>query len=367
MKILHMNGAMPWGGNEQQLVDCVHGLHKLGVENVLVCAQGSELERAAASLPFLQVHTLPHKKFSSFKNRKPLRAIIEQSCVDIIHIHNGNALTLYYFTNLTRKVKAPAVFSKKGMGRSMSFLSKFKYNTKGIKAIICVSKYVLEAMKSDVMFKKNHHKLKLVYEGINTERIASNDLSIREKYDIPAVNYLLGNIANHAQAKDLPTLIHAVHILANELEVKNVTLLQMGSESKLSPQIFELVDKLHLKDYIVFAGFTASASTYIHQFDLYVMSSEREGLPLTIYEAFYMKTAVVSTAAGGIPDVVVHGVNGFVSPVKDAKRLAQNIATLLKDPSLKAQFAQQSYEDLMEHYTTDKTAQSFKMLYESLL
>jgi glycosyltransferase involved in cell wall biosynthesis len=95
------------------------------------------------------------------------------------------------------------------------------------------------------------------------------------------------------------------------------------------------------------------------QFNIYLMSSEREGLPITIYEAFYQKTSVVSTKAGGVPEAITHNVNGLLSEIKDYKDLAKNILILIKQPKLKDAFVEKSYSLILNKFTTKQLAKKY--------
>ncbi|OYX84026.1 MAG: hypothetical protein B7Y83_09500, partial [Flavobacteriales bacterium 32-34-25] len=191
---------------------------------------------------------------------------------------------------------------------------------------------------------------------------------IRQLFDISDDKLIIGNIANHVKAKDLPTLIKTMNYLVNEKKMKNIHLVQIGKfTSKLTTEIKNLISIYKLEDFITLTDFQAHALDFLVQFDVYVMSSEREGLPLTIYEAFLKKIAVVSTKAGGIPEVIVHGQNGYLSEVKDYESLASNIQLLLKNENIKEVFAERSYKLFFKKFTAVKTAENTLELYKKAI
>ena len=59
------------------------------------------------------------------------------------------------------------------------------------------------------------------------------------------------------------------------------------------------------------------------------MSSDVEGLPLSVLEAMSCELPIITTAAGGVIDIVVDGWNGFVTPTKDADKLSESMKKII--------------------------------------
>jgi len=366
MNVLHISGATSWGGNEQQLVDTIFGLDKLNVSNYVYCYKNTPLEKYTLDNNLKIITTTNTSNLSYDKSRALKQSVLDLE-IDLIHLHTSDSVTTYVISDILVNLNVPAVFSKKGISSPKKGLSAFKYNYKNIKKTICVSNAVLESFKKTLK-PKNHHKLKVVYDGIKTERAhARNQLNIREKYNISSEITIVGNIANHTRAKDLITFVHTVNYLVNHLEIKNVCFIQVGKEGKYSEKFLPLIKEYKLENYIKIVGFLENAFTLIPQFNIYFMSSEREGLPITIYEAFFQKTAVISTRAGGIPEAIKHEDNGLLSGVKDYESLAENICRLIKYPELKEDFVNKSHALVLNKFTTKQLAMNTLSIYKDVL
>lgn len=367
MKVIHINGAGSWGGNEQQMGDFIPELERLGVENIIFGRPDSPLHKYCQEnhIPFI---TAKDGKLGKKANYRYLKEIVSEYKPDVLHLHSSNAVTLFMISDILYSLKTPTVQSKKGMGRSMSFLSKIKYNYKNIDKIICVSGATKDSMEKDVIRKRNKDKLLVIYDGINFERLKTDAQdNLRRIYDISKSKFLIGNIANHTAAKDLPTLLKMMHHLVYNLNFKNIHLIQIGEFSWMTEGLKSMCSELKLEDYITFTDFKQNANSFLSQFDLYVMSSEREGLPLTIYEAFYKRVPVVSTKAGGTPEVIIDGENGFLAEVGDFKILAEKIKLLLESPEIQSEFRDKSFDLVNEKYSTCETAKNTLAVYKSVL
>tara|TARA_R100000935_G_scaffold1421_2_gene4414 strand:- start:2749 stop:3858 length:1110 start_codon:yes stop_codon:yes gene_type:complete len=367
MTILHISGARSWGGNEQQIVDLIPELKKLNVENIVYGIKNSPLHKFLSDTDTMFL-CAKEKKISKKGNLGQLKKISQKYNPDIIHLHTSDSATLFVLTDLIHRIKIPAILSKKGMGKSMSLLSLYKYNYKNIKKIICVSKAVKWDLQKKVIREENHNKLEVVYDGVNLDRTkVVRTENLQKMFNILAGFKILGNIANHTTAKDLGVLVKTMDHLVNKLNVKDVHLVQIGEFSKLTPELKSQIINLNLESYITLGGFQKNAVDFIPQFDIYVMSSEREGLPITIFEAFYKKTPVVSTKAGGIPEAIEDGVNGYLADIKDYKMLAKKIALLLNDNDLKLQFIEKSEVIFFNKFVASITAKNTFEIYNKVI
>jgi L-malate glycosyltransferase len=367
MTVLHISGARSWGGNEQQLVDVIPELENIGVKNIVLGIEKTPLHKYVSNqnIPFI---VSKEPKIHKRKNFRYLNEILKKYKPDLIHLHTSDAATLFVISDLLFRLKVPAILSKKGIGSSMSYLSLIKYNYNGIKKIICVSEAVKNDLGENVIKEKNHHKLCVVYDGVNLSRtkIVRTE-SMKELFNIPEDKFVIGNIANHVKAKDLGVLIEMMNFLINELSYKNVHLVQLGEFSGLTENLKLKIQDLSLENYISLGGFQDHAVDFIPQFDVYVMSSQREGLPLTIFESFYKKTPVVSTKAGGIPEAVNDGDNGFLAEVGDHKTLAKKVKNILENKDLADKFVLRSEKIFHERFVSSVTANNTLAVYKNVL
>ena len=370
MKVLHISGAKAWGGNEQQLVYCIPQLNKLGVENYVLGIKDTVLEKQCLSNNISFIPTVDRKlvKFSNFKYFKDLVARIEP---DIIHLHTSNSLTFFVLSNLFSKFNAKIVFSKKAISASSSFVSKFKYNSKGIDAVFCVSEAVKNNF-SEVLSQTNKKKLIVIPDCVPLELLqAKANVDLREKYAISNDKFVIGNIANHTTAKDLETFIKTADHLVNVLNRKDVVFFQVGKHSKLTDDYLKKIEEKNLQNYVIFTNTIDNASALNVQFDVFLMSSQREGGPTSVLEAMLIGVPVVSTKVGIVPAAITDEVNGFISPVKDFENLASKINILLNNKELRKSFIEKSRVIINEGFTASviaaKTFEAYKKVLNNRL
>ncbi len=100
--------------------------------------------------------------------------------------------------------------------------------------------------------------------------------------------------------------------------------------------------------------------------DIFVLASEREGLPASLLEAMASGCPVVATAVGGIPEVILDGLTGFLVPRRNPRALADKLAQLLSDADLCASMSAQSRKHVAARFTVERMAEGYEDLYRWL-
>ncbi|MFV8393112.1 glycosyltransferase family 4 protein [Flavobacterium sp. LB2P6] len=366
MKILHISGAKVWGGNEQQMIYYIPELSKLGIENIVLGIKDSPLEKECL---LNGITFIPTKKNSlkGLVNYRYLKELIELLKPDIIHLHTSNSLTFYVFSDLMYRLKTKTIFSKKAISASSSFFSGLKYNYSGIDSIFCVSKSVNTNFQ-EVLWQKNKNKTNVIHDCVSLDIIeAKEEISLREKYSINKSQFIIGNIANHTDAKDLDTFINVVDYLVHSLGRKDIVFFQIGGFSKLTNVLLNTVKEKQLENYIIFTDKIQNASSLNSQFDVFLMTSQREGGPTSVLEAMLIGTPVVSTKVGVVPDVIQNGINGFILSVKDYKGLGAKIDLLLSDNVLRDEFIKKGKVIILKEFTSSFIAKQMFLEYKKLM
>lgn len=366
MKILHISGAKGWGGNEQQMMYILPELAKKEVENLVFGINNSVLKDKCSkqSIAFIGVKD---RKLNKWRSYTLLKKIIKDFQPEIIHLHTSDSLTFYVIAKVLFGVKQKTVFSKKGMGTSSSFLSNLKYNFKALSSIICVSNSVKRDL-GKILNEKSKSKTVVIHDCVSLEILnLEPNLNLRETHKIDSEFKIIGNIANHSNAKDLPTFVNVVDEVVNKLNRKDIKFIQIGEFTKNTPELLQLVKNKRLEDVIIFTDKIENASSLVTQFDAFLMTSQREGGPTSVLEAMLLGTPVISTQVGVVPDVIQDGENGFIAPVKDVKKLANKLITLLNDENLKSQFVSKSKAIIENEFTAENIAKQTKKEYQRVM
>ena len=101
--------------------------------------------------------------------------------------------------------------------------------------------------------------------------------------------------------------------------------------------------------------------------DVFVLSSEWEGLPRSVIEAMASELPVVGTDVNGTNELVIHGVTGLLVPPRDPTALAQSLTTLLLDAQMRREMGRRGRRRVEEEFDLRKTTRQLEEFYASIV
>ena len=101
--------------------------------------------------------------------------------------------------------------------------------------------------------------------------------------------------------------------------------------------------------------------------DVFTLSSQREGLPVTLLEAMRAGRAAVATRVGGVPEALVDGETGMLAPIGDAAALGDALGALLADPARAAAMGARAQSRWSERFTAERMVRETEALYRAEL
>ncbi|HBE39788.1 MAG TPA: glycosyltransferase family 1 protein [Bacteroidales bacterium] len=184
------------------------------------------------------------------------------------------------------------------------------------------------------------------------------------KNSIPQILYL----SNYRRSKGLLVLIEALKILKEEGHIFNARL--VGAPGDLTIEFLQdLIGSRMLTDFIQVTGplYNEDKEKEFENADIFVLPTFFESFGLVNLEAMYHSLPVVSSVEGGIPDIVIDGVTGFLVEPGDTVMLAGKISLLLKDRDLRIEMGRNGYQRLIENYTISHFENNISNTFRTIL
>jgi glycosyltransferase involved in cell wall biosynthesis len=173
---------------------------------------------------------------------------------------------------------------------------------------------------------------------------------------------VVGAVGRLTQVKNHALLLRAAaRLLSGEDR-----LLLVGDGPEAGP-LRALADELGLGERTVFAGERHDVPALLAAFDVFVMSSSTEGLPLSILEAMAAALPVVATAVGGVPGVVDDGETGVLVPSGCVDSLAAQLAGLRDDRVRAESMGRRGRALALGRYSAETMTARYMDLYDALL
>jgi glycosyltransferase involved in cell wall biosynthesis len=175
---------------------------------------------------------------------------------------------------------------------------------------------------------------------------------------------VIGTAGRLSPEKGTTQLIDAARRVTQEQAGTGVVIF---GEGPLRDELARQIATLGLEGRVVLAGFRNDLDQWLGALDIFALPSFTEGLPNVVLEAFAARVPVVATAVGGTPEVVEHGVNGFLVPAGDSVVLAQRLLELLTNAPLARRMGQLGLERVQREFAFAAQADQYRQLFSCLL
>lgn len=170
--------------------------------------------------------------------------------------------------------------------------------------------------------------------------------------------------ASLIERKNIAMMVRA---LATALPQAQNLVLTIAGEGHLKAALTDLACGLGVADRVRFLGLRNDVGALVSASDLCLMTSYSEALPFFCIEAFAAGRTIVSTPAGGIPQVVRHGENGILVGFDDDEAMARAIVTLAGDHALRKRYEKKAAETHRSDYTEAQMVEAYFTFYLSLI
>jgi glycosyltransferase involved in cell wall biosynthesis len=212
----------------------------------------------------------------------------------------------------------------------------------------------------------------VVYDAIDIPSDIPGDIAaIREEFGIPSGAPVVGTVARVSAQKDYFTLAAAAVRVLKQIPDARFLIVGDNSLVALNRQHYEEVakklDELGIRENFIFTGHREDVPRLIAAMDFCVLSTHREGFPLSILESMALQKPVVATSVGGIPEIVIPDVNGYLHDHEDSTGLASSIISLIENPAHCEQLGKEAKEYVRKNYSKKKFDDEISAAYYNVM
>ena len=345
-KIVFVIPFLAEGGTELIVVNLINFLSERKYEKWLVLFE-SKLDYKEKITSSVKIISLRKKtRWDFFKLIWRLRGIIKTLEPEIVvsFLFYANIITvLAKILSFFRQFKViicehsytPIYLPKSRFAVIKKFLLKFTYSKADL--IIVVSDSIKKALVT--IFHIPESKIKRIYNPFyleEIERLAKKDIKLDIFYE---KNKILISIGRLIYSKRFDRLLRVFTEIKKKM--RNVYLIILG-KGKLEKELQSLAEELNIDKFVYFVGFQKNPYVWLSKADVFVLTSDYEGLPNVIIEAMACGVPVVSTdCPSGPNEIITNGKNGILVPPGDEKALAEAIMKVLQDDNLRSKLIEE--------------------------
>jgi glycosyltransferase involved in cell wall biosynthesis len=229
--------------------------------------------------------------------------------------------------------------------------------------VLAVSADVARSIKEHI---GNRVPVQIVYNGIDDQRFerqpgASAKKKMELGFEEDAI--VVGTVAVFRLQKRLDLWLQVFE--ATSRQYPNLRGIIVG-DGPLKAELYTQAKQLGIEKKLLFPGIQTDTPLWLSVFDIFLMSSDFEGLPLALLEAMSCGCAIVATEAGGIPEVVVHQDQALLSPVGDAAALTANLQQACSSQDLRKQLSAAARERVIQNFSVASMVHTLETLYTSV-
>ncbi len=385
MKIVYLITKSNWGGAQKYVYELATNISRTQFEpRVIVGSNGPLIERLESeSIKVIPIDNLgrdvdTRKDFDAFKE---LWSIIRRERPDILHINSSKAGIMGAL--IGRLTGVPKIiFTAHGWAFNEDRPVQQKIIIKILHWITILLCHQTIAVSHNIA--SSFHgwpgvtgKITVIYNGIkpgtgyakNGARVALCNMFPNLKKALENKHsYLIGTIAELHPIKNLDGALEAIKELVSESKGSSqkpyyvyVVMGEGGERSHLE----SLIETYELKEHVFLVGHIPEAYQYIKAFDVFLLPSKSEALAYVLLEAGYQEASVVSTAVGGIPEIIEDMKSGILIQPRKSTEIAHALSFYAEHPDIARQHARNLHESVKSKFTLEKMVAETVKVYET--
>jgi glycosyltransferase involved in cell wall biosynthesis len=207
-------------------------------------------------------------------------------------------------------------------------------------------------------------RISIIANGTRINPLPSkeNILILRKHLGLPQQGKIVCFVGRLSPQKGINSLIKIIHRIIGCDD--NVSFIIVGDGEQMPT--LQLIAYEYPGKVFLF-GKQADVSDFYDAADIFLLTSITEGLPMTIIEAFAHGLPAVATRVGGVPEIVLDGVNGLLCAPSDVEKLSQDTLDILHNDKLHARFSKQARKIAEETYSLEQMIKNTHEIYVHLV
>ncbi len=293
-------------------------------------------------------------------------AINEQ--LDVLHVHYAipHASVAYLAKQILKSkgITMPFITTLHGtditlIGKDPALKPVVEFSINNSDGVTAVSNFLKDATYENFTIDKD---IEVIYNFIDFEKFAKTDKDHFKKAIAPDDEKILVHISNFRSVKRAEDALYIFQKVMKEIPSK----LMMIGDGPERAKLEILCREIGLCDQIRFLGKQGAIEELLSVSDLFLLPSSNESFGLAALEAMALEVPVVSSNAGGIPEVNVDGLTGYLCEIGDVDCMAQKAIHILSDTDRHATFRANAFAQA-QTFDVKKITPQYEALYERVI
>ena len=306
----------------------------------------------------------------------PYETALASAMVDVVINHDIQILHVHYaIPHAAAAYMAKQILAKKGIslpvittlhGTDITLIGKDKtyspvvtFSMEESDALTAVSENLKEETYKNFDISK---PIEVIYNFVDIANFNKKPVDAFKKMVAPNGEKIIMHASNFRKLKRVRDVVEVFIRIANQMPAK-LLLIGDGPER---PELESYTRSLSLCNDIKFLGKQEQIEDILPIADLFLLPSEYESFGLSALEAMAAEVPVISTNAGGLPEININGFSGFMSNVGDIEDMSKNAISILSDPLIHQQFKTNAFTQA-KRFGISSIVPQYEALYERVM
>jgi glycosyltransferase involved in cell wall biosynthesis len=187
---------------------------------------------------------------------------------------------------------------------------------------------------------------------------------LRRQFNIPKDKVVIGTVAVFTNQKRLDRWLD----ICKKIHRQNPpAFFILAGHGPLEKELLDDAHELIRNNSLMFAGKIDAPEQWMAAMDIYLMSSDFEGLPVALLEAMSLELPVVVTPVGGIPSAVTDRVTGLTYPTQNPEQAVSHVLNLISNPGLRSSLGKEARKMVIRKFDIKKMTAALNEIYMGLI
>ncbi|MHA2425539.1 MAG: N-acetyl-alpha-D-glucosaminyl L-malate synthase BshA [Candidatus Thorarchaeota archaeon] len=304
--------------------------------------------------------------------------VVKDAKLDLIHSHYAipHAMSAYM---ARETIGTPYVVTLHGsdvhtLGLDPAYRPVVKHAVESADAVTCVSDFLRKKAQDELGIEREIH---VIPNFINIDRfthlegirlsVESGCVSLRKEngaQELHPEERILLHASNFRKVKRVVELVEIMRVVVDHYPR---TRLIIAGDGPTRIEVERKIEELDLCNNVHLLGIKSNMQEIMCSADLFLLNSKLEGMPLVLLEAMSCKLPVVTTPAGGIPELVRPGKDGIVTKGFEEEEFAQAIIDLLDSDSLREKMGYAGRKRVEKCFSAQEIVSKYENLFKTVL
>jgi glycosyltransferase involved in cell wall biosynthesis len=363
LHVVHVVLSLDVGGLEQVVLHLTRSAPGLKQRVSILCIERFGALRQAAEELGATVQCIDKQPGLRWDTIQKVNTILVGWKPDVVHTHQIGAL--FYTGPAARSLQIPVIVHTEHGKQITTWKQRLLgwWAARYAHRLFAVSADIKTTLAKTIA---PASKIEVVPNGIDVKALQqSKDLAaVRAQWNIPNDAPIIGTVGRQAYVKRQDLLLGLFREVRKRVLDCHLILVGDGEERA---RLETLAQELGIASHVRLVGMQKEPASYLHLMSAFILTSESEGMPLSVLEAWAAGVPVFVFGVGGLPELVKEGETGYLAPFGEVAQLAEKVVQHLLQADRAKSLIERCQAKVLCEFDVTSMATTYDQRYRTLL